>query len=75
MWNFKLCAKKVIKDNVYWPAKISNFKALKIGVHELLELTPVLILMSSYATERPFFMSIELTPKYYATLHDCWKYA
>lgn len=69
--NFKLCAKNVIKDNVKWPAMSSYFNALKIGVHELLELTAVLIPIIFLCNWKTLFMPIELTPTYYVILHYC----
>jgi formate hydrogenlyase subunit 4 len=50
----------VIKDNVYWAYMISIFNALIIGLYELLELTPIIVLILFFCNWVTLLVSVEL---------------
>jgi hypothetical protein len=51
----KVFTTKVVKDNTYYGGKLSTSSALQTGLHELLDLGPVIILTAFSESERPLY--------------------
>jgi hypothetical protein len=57
---FQIICQNVTNDNIYFAGTINIFNALKIDLHEVLELTRIIILRIFFCNWKTLLMPVEL---------------